>query len=62
VLAASIIRAMSIIITLMMEAASIFETSVNFYQTKPFFSPEHSHLQFKRYFFQNKKAVQHNPF
>jgi hypothetical protein len=42
VLAASIIRA---IITLMMEAASTSETSVNFYQTTRHNNPEDSHLQ-----------------
>jgi hypothetical protein len=40
VFAASIIRAM----TLMMEAASTFETLVNFYQTTWCYNPEDSHL------------------
>jgi hypothetical protein len=56
VLAASIIRAMkkpharnwflacSLLITLMMEAASTSETSVNFYQTTWHNNPEDSHL------------------
>jgi hypothetical protein len=34
----------SIIITLMMEAASTSETSVNFYQTTHRYNPEGSHL------------------
>jgi hypothetical protein len=38
---ASIIRAIS----LMMEAASTSETSVNFYQTTRRYNPEDSHLQ-----------------
>jgi hypothetical protein len=33
---------------LMMEAASIFETSVNFYQTTWRYNPEDSHLHFCR--------------
>jgi hypothetical protein len=41
VLAASIIK---VIITLMMEAASTSETSVNFYQTTWCNNPEDSHL------------------
>jgi hypothetical protein len=41
-LAASFIRAM---ITLIMEAASTSETSVNFYQTTRRNNPEDSHLQ-----------------
>jgi hypothetical protein len=41
VLAASIMRA---IITLMMEAASTFETSVNFYQTTWCNNQDDSHL------------------
>jgi hypothetical protein len=45
VLAASIIRAM---ITLMMEAASTSETSVNFYQTTRRYNPEDSHLRTRR--------------
>jgi hypothetical protein len=32
-------------IALMMEAASISETSVNFYQTTQRYNPEDSHLQ-----------------
>jgi hypothetical protein len=43
VLAASIIRTM--IIGLMMEAASTSEKSVNFYQTTQSNNPEDSHLQ-----------------
>jgi hypothetical protein len=42
---ASIIRA---IITLMMEAASTSETSINFYQTTRCYSPEDSHLHTRR--------------
>jgi hypothetical protein len=41
VLAASIIR----LIALMMEAASISKTSVNFYQTTRYNNPEDSHLR-----------------
>jgi hypothetical protein len=41
-LAASILRAMT---TLMMEAASTSQTSVNFYQTKMYKNPENHHLQ-----------------
>jgi hypothetical protein len=41
-LAASIIRAL---ITLVLEAASTFETSVNFYQTTRHNNPEASHLK-----------------
>jgi hypothetical protein len=43
VLAASIIRAIT---ALMMEAASISETSVSFYQTARRNIPEESHLHF----------------
>jgi hypothetical protein len=42
VLAASIIRA---VITLMKEAASTSETSVNFYQATQRYNPEDSHLR-----------------
>jgi hypothetical protein len=45
-LAASIIRAMSKI-ALMMEAASIFETSQNFCQTTLRNNPEDSHLHIR---------------
>jgi hypothetical protein len=37
-------------IDLMMEAASTFETSVNFYQNARSNNPEDSHLQETRYF------------
>jgi hypothetical protein len=37
--------AVSIIIALMMDAASTSETSVNFYQSTPHNNPEDSHLQ-----------------
>jgi hypothetical protein len=37
----------SIVIALMMEAASTFETSVNFYQTIWRMNPEGSHLSIK---------------
>jgi hypothetical protein len=42
----SIIKA---IITLMMEAASTSETSVNFYQTARHYNPEDSHLHTREY-------------
>jgi hypothetical protein len=45
VLAASIIRAMSMSIALMMEAATTSETLVNFYQTTRCYNPEDSHLK-----------------
>jgi hypothetical protein len=45
VLAASIIRAMMV---LMMEAASTSETSVNFYQTTWSNNPEYSHFHIRR--------------
>jgi hypothetical protein len=48
VLGSSIIRAASIIIALMMEAAGISETSVNFYQTTRRNNPEEGHLQTRR--------------
>jgi hypothetical protein len=41
-----IIRAMSLLIALMMEAARTSETLVNFYQTTRRYNPEDSHLQF----------------
>jgi hypothetical protein len=48
VITASIIRAVrkprGLLIVLMMEAASTFETSVNFYQTTRRNNPEDSHL------------------
>jgi hypothetical protein len=50
-LAASIIGAINtifVLIALMMEAASTFETSVNFYQTTRFNNPEDRHLHARR--------------
>jgi hypothetical protein len=50
VLAASIIKAMAVI----MESASIYETSANFYQTTRSNAPENSHLHTRHR--QNLKA------
>jgi hypothetical protein len=46
--AASITRAMMMAIALMMEATSISETSVNFYQNTWHNNPENSHLHTRR--------------
>jgi hypothetical protein len=40
---------LSLIITLMMEAARTSETSVNFYQTTQRYNPEDSHLRTHRH-------------
>jgi hypothetical protein len=48
VLAASIIRAPSSLISLMMEAAMTSEMLVNFYQTTRRYNPEDSHLRTHR--------------
>jgi hypothetical protein len=39
---------MSVIITLMMEAASTSKTTVNFYHTTRFNNPEDNHLRFRK--------------
>jgi hypothetical protein len=61
---ASEVHAASIIIVLMMEAASISETMVNFYQTTRRYNPEDSHLHtschenLKSYIIDEKKSTQ----
>jgi hypothetical protein len=45
------------LITLMMEAASTCETSVNFYQTTRRINPEDSHLHNFHYLFPSKSSV-----
>jgi hypothetical protein len=61
VLIASIIRTM-VLITLIMEAASIFKKSVNFYQITRRYIPEDSHLHIHRRENLKSHLVFHNIF